>query len=57
MRCTMPNVVDPNTFFDKDGKLWMIYGSYSGGIFILEMDATTGLPLPEPGLRQASARR
>jgi arabinan endo-1,5-alpha-L-arabinosidase len=46
---TMPNVVDPNTFFDKDGKLWMIYGSYSGGIFILEMDATTGLQKPGQG--------
>ena len=41
---TMPNVVDPNTFRDKDGKLWMIYGSYSGGIFILSMDPATGMP-------------
>ncbi|MCY8519930.1 glycoside hydrolase family 43 protein [Bacillus atrophaeus] len=41
-----PNVVDPHTFFDKDGKLWMVYGSYSGGIFILEMNPKTGFPLP-----------
>ena len=27
-----PNVVDPDVFFDKNGKLWMVYGSYSGGI-------------------------
>ena len=27
-----PNAVDPHTFRDKAGKLWMIYGSYSGGI-------------------------
>ena len=40
-----PNVVDPCTFYDKEGRLWMVYGSYSGGIFILEMDANTGLPL------------
>ena len=40
-----PNVVDPCAFFDKDGRLWMVYGSYSGGIFILEMDPATGLPL------------
>jgi arabinan endo-1,5-alpha-L-arabinosidase len=46
---TMPNVVDPNTFFDKDGKLWMVYGSYSGGIFILAMDKTTGLPVAGQG--------
>jgi arabinan endo-1,5-alpha-L-arabinosidase len=44
-----PNVVDPNTFHDKNGKLWMIYGSYSGGIFIMEMNETTGLPLPNQG--------
>lgn len=44
-----PNVVDPHTFFDKDGKLWMMYGSYSGGIFILEMDSETGMPLPGQG--------
>ncbi len=39
-----PNVIDPHTFFDHDGRLWMVYGSYSGGIFILEMDADTGFP-------------
>jgi arabinan endo-1,5-alpha-L-arabinosidase len=44
-----PNAVDPQTFRDKDGKLWMIYGSYSGGIFILEMDKTTGMPLAGQG--------
>ena len=27
----------------------MVYGSYSGGIFILEMDKKTGLPLPGQG--------
>ncbi|GGF81225.1 hypothetical protein GCM10010912_27920 [Paenibacillus albidus] len=44
-----PNVVDPDAFFDKDGKLWMVYGSYSGGIFILEMDPVTGFPLEGQG--------
>jgi arabinan endo-1,5-alpha-L-arabinosidase len=39
-----PNVVDPQVFFDAANNLWMIYGSYSGGIFILSMDETTGLP-------------
>lgn len=42
-----PNTVDPNVFYDKDGRLWMVYGSYSGGIFIKEMDPETGLPLEE----------
>ncbi|AWB43047.1 glycoside hydrolase [Paenibacillus sp. CAA11] len=44
-----PNVVDPHVFFDKNGKLWMVYGSYSGGIFILEMNPETGKPLPNQG--------
>ena len=44
-----PNVVDPDVFYDADGKLWMVYGSYSGGIFILKMDGTTGKPLPGQG--------
>ncbi|WP_339224722.1 glycoside hydrolase family 43 protein [Paenibacillus sp. FSL H8-0332] len=44
-----PNVVDPDVFWDKDGKLWMVYGSYSGGIFILELDPATGFPLEGQG--------
>lgn len=39
-----PNAIDPAAFSDKDGNLWLVYGSYSGGIFILEMDKTTGKP-------------
>jgi arabinan endo-1,5-alpha-L-arabinosidase len=44
-----PNTVDPNVFFDNGGKLWMIYGSYSGGIFIMQMNPATGMPLPGQG--------
>jgi arabinan endo-1,5-alpha-L-arabinosidase len=44
-----PNAVDPDVFFDKNGKLWMIYGSYSGGIFIMQMNPTTGKPIEGQG--------
>ncbi|WP_234988002.1 LamG-like jellyroll fold domain-containing protein [Demequina sp. NBRC 110056] len=44
-----PNAVDPDAFYDAEGDLWMVYGSYSGGIFILEMDEATGEPLPGQG--------
>lgn len=44
-----PNVIDPALFHDARGTLWMTYGSYSGGIFILEMDETTGMPVPGQG--------
>lgn len=45
----LPNVIDPHTFYDQEGRLWMVYGSYSGGIFILEMDKNTGFPLEGQG--------
>ena len=38
-----PNCIDPCVFYDDEGKLWMAYGSWSGGIFILELDENTGL--------------
>lgn len=41
---TDPNAIDPAAFYDKNGGLWMVYGSYSGGIYVLEMDASTGKP-------------
>jgi len=44
-----PNAVDPHAFFDSNGDFWMVYGSFSGGIFILQMDPETGFPLPGQG--------
>lgn len=37
-----PNAIDPTVFYDEDGKMWMVYGSWSGGIFLLEIDESTG---------------
>lgn len=37
-----PNAIDPTVFYDEDGKMWMVYGSWSGGIFLLEIDEATG---------------
>lgn len=44
-----PNAVDPCLFADAEGRLWMVYGSYSGGIFILRLDPATGRPLAGQG--------
>jgi len=44
-----PNAVDPDVFADAQGNLWMVYGSYSGGIFILRLDAATGRPAAGQG--------
>ena len=38
-----PNNIDPCVFYDEQGKLWMSYGSWSGGIWMIELDETTGL--------------
>ncbi|MCL1866490.1 MAG: glycoside hydrolase family 43 protein, partial [Oscillospiraceae bacterium] len=37
------NAIDPGVFFDEKGKLWMVYGSWFGGLFMLELDKNTGL--------------
>ena len=40
-----PNCIDPAIFKDADNKTWMVYGSWSGGLFLLEIDDKTGLPI------------
>ncbi len=39
---TWPNAIDPSVFYDENDRLWMVYGSWSGGIFLLELDKETG---------------
>lgn len=38
-----PNCIDPCVFYDDDDNLWMSYGSWSGGIFMIRLDKTNGL--------------
>lgn len=49
-----PNAIDPTVFYDKEGKLWMTYGSFSGGIYILEIDPETGAAI-YPGKTSTTA--
>ncbi len=37
-----PNAIDPTVFYDEEDRMWMVYGSWSGGIFLLEIDKSTG---------------
>lgn len=39
-----PNAIDPTVFTDKNGDMWMVYGSYSAGVFIMPLVEKTGLP-------------
>lgn len=38
-----PNCIDPCVFYDDQDNLWMSYGSWSGGIFLLRLDKSNGL--------------
>lgn len=40
-----PNAIDPAPFYDENGDLWLVYGSWSGGIHLLQLDSATGIPL------------
>ena len=45
------NAIDPSYIIDKDGKHYLVYGSWHSGIAALEVDAATGKPLntlPKP---------
>lgn len=38
-----PNCIDPCVFYDDNDNLWMSYGSWSGGIFMIRLDKSNGL--------------
>lgn len=39
-----PNCIDPALIYDNDGNLWLSYGSYFGGVFLMPLCEETGLP-------------
>lgn len=42
---TYPNAIDPCVYETKDGKLYLSYGSWSGGIFTLPINKLDGKPI------------
>jgi arabinan endo-1,5-alpha-L-arabinosidase len=42
------NVIDPNAMQDKDGRDWLVYGSYQKGLRLVELDPKTGKLLQDP---------
>ncbi len=42
---TYPNAIDPCVYEDSKGRLYLTYGSWSGGIFALRLNELTGLPI------------
>ena len=48
----VPNAIDPALLRDKNGRLWMSYGSFFGGMYILELETSgprIGLPIAGQG--------
>ena len=43
IRNTKLNAIDPCVVFDRDGSLWMVFGSWFGGLYMLKLDENTGL--------------
>lgn len=41
------NVIDPNFFADSDGKEYLLYGSYKGGLRLVELNPKTGKPFTD----------
>ncbi len=41
------NAIDANVVTDADGRMWMVYGSFFGGIHIIELDSGSGKPKQE----------
>ncbi|BDR52331.1 beta-xylosidase [Bombiscardovia nodaiensis] len=37
------NAIDPSVKYDENGDLWMTFGSWFGGIWMIKLDAKTGL--------------
>jgi arabinan endo-1,5-alpha-L-arabinosidase len=37
------NTIDPSVTFDSNGRLWLVFGSYWSGIYLVQLDPTTGL--------------
>lgn len=50
------NAIDPNAFVAPDGRFWMAFGSFWQGIYLIELDRSTGKPLPGNVPRRIAAR-
>ena len=55
---TSMNAIDPSVIEDPaNGRIWMHYGSYFGGLYCVELDPATGLTLKNDDLGHLVARR
>lgn len=50
------NAIDPNLVYDRDGNLWMAYGSFWSGVYIIKIDKKTGKPAEKGYGKQIATR-
>lgn len=51
------NAIDPSVTVTPEGEHWMVYGSYFGGLYAVQLDPATGLTLAEGDQGHNIARR
>lgn len=51
------NALDPNIVYDRDGQMWMSYGSFWNGIYLVRLDKETGKPVDDNDMGINIARR
>jgi len=56
-RSSAMNAIDPSVITDTDGRMWMHYGSYFGGLYCVELDPSTGLTKTDGDKGHLTARR
>jgi arabinan endo-1,5-alpha-L-arabinosidase len=50
------NAIDPSVMLDRDGKLWMAFGSFWSGIKLIELDPETGKRIADDSPMSSLAR-
>lgn len=51
------NAIDANVITDKENRMWLCYGSFFGGIYLLELDKSTGFPIEKESFGKCIAKR
>lgn len=51
------NAIDAQVFLDKNNNMWMVYGSFFSGIYLVQLDKETGLVQSKGDIGQCIARR
>ncbi len=50
------NAIDPNVAEDNEGRLWLSFGSFWGGIKLIELDTTTMKPYTDASIHSIAQR-